>query len=222
MALLGSCDAVTGFFSTSWGASLERDMARLLPKITVKNAVKLANDTAGDPKMAKLVAEKILEALKNTTNPAEKAVLLNAGLIAANNASNLITVMMSNIDAFSDSNANVVTILEKIQAAGDVRANANLISGLLNASGANTSLAGVSQDNLTLAAVTLLLADAQEHNYMTAGDQKTYLDQFETDRNSENGEDILTPMQKQALTLAGAVTGGVLKDVLKNLKLKTA
>jgi hypothetical protein len=223
MILLGSCDAITGFFSTSWGSSLERDLERLLPKITAKNAVELANDTAGDPKKAKLVAEKILEALKNTTDPAEKATLLNAGLIAANNAGNLITVMMSNIDAFSNSNGNVETSLEKFQAAGDVKANAELISGLLDASGADTDptlLAGVAQDNLALASITLLLADAQEQNYVDASGQKEYLDQFEADKTSDPS--VLSPKQNKALNLAQVAGGkkdGILKNVLKDLKL---
>jgi PleD family two-component response regulator len=222
MVLLGSCDAITGFFSSSWGSNLERDQGRLLPKITAKNAAELANDTAGDPKKAKLVAEKILDALKNTTDPAEKAALLNAGLIAANNASNLITVMMSNIDAFSNSNGDVGTVLEKVQAAGDVRANANLISGLLDASGANTDsglLAGATQDNLALAAVTLLLADAQEQDYTDASGQKEYLDNFATNKTSAT---LLTDKQNMALDLAQAAAGkkdGVLKDVLDTLNL---
>ncbi|MDR0690163.1 MAG: hypothetical protein LBG08_07890 [Spirochaetaceae bacterium] len=220
MALLGSCDAITGFFSSSWGSNLKRDQGQLLPKITASNAEKLANDTAGDPKRAKLVAEKILEALKNTTNSAEKAALLNAGLIAANNASNLITVVMSNIDTFSDSNTTIETVLGKIQAAGDVTANARLISGLLDASGENPNFAEASQDNLALAAVTLLLSDAQEQNYVTAGGQKEYLDKFEADKNSENPQ--LTDKQNKALVLAGAAVAkkdGVLKDVLTSFKL---
>jgi hypothetical protein len=221
MALLGSCDAITGFFSTSWGSNLERDLGRLLPKITAKNAADLANDTAGDPKRAKLVAEKILEALKNTTDPAEKAALLNAGLIAANNASNLITVMMRNIDAFSNSTGNVETVLEKVQAAGDVTANADIISGLLTASGADTDstlLAGASQDNLALAAITLLLADAQEQDYETAADQKDYLDEFEAKKGDASQ---LTDKQKGAIVLgvAAGKKDGVLKDVLDDLKL---
>jgi hypothetical protein len=218
MILLGSCDAITGFFSTSWGAGLARDQAKLLPPITAKNAEDLANDTAGDPKRAKLVAEKILEALKKTADSAEKAALLKAGLIAANNASNLITVMMGNIDTFSDSKTDVGTVLGKIQEAGDIRNNAELVSGLLDAAGSETSLAGVSQDNLVLAAATLLLADAQENNYTDPTTQEEYLDDF---AGKKADETALTKKQKQAITLAGAAANkdGVLKEVLGYLKL---
>jgi hypothetical protein len=226
---LGSCEAITGFFSTSWGSNLERDQGRLLPKITAKNAAELANDTAGDPKRAKLVAEKILEALKNTTDPAEKAALLNAGLIAANNASDLIMIMMGSIDTFSDPDVSVGTILGKVQAAGDVQASGTLISDLLKAGGEDADHTAATQDNLVLAAVTLLLADAQEHDYLDPGAQETYLDQFEANKTGggdpqAGAEGVgvgLTEKQKQALDLAeiAASKDGALNDVLKLLKL---
>ncbi|MDR3139088.1 MAG: hypothetical protein LBT95_05370 [Treponema sp.] len=219
MVLLGSCDTITGFFSKSWGSGLARDLAKLLPPITAKNAEDLANDTAGDPNRAKIVAEKIREALEKATDPAEKAALLRAGLIAANNASDLITVMMGNIDTFSDPTTTTVgTVLGKVQEAGNLQDNAQLVSGLLDAAGPETSLAGVSQDSLVLAAATLLLADAQENDYTDPTTQEEYLDTFKEKKADETS---LTTKQKQAITLAAAAANkdGALKEVLGYLNL---
>jgi hypothetical protein len=223
MVLLVSCEDITGFFSKSWGSNLERDLGKLLPPITTKNALALANDTVGDPKRAKLVAEKILEALAKTTDPAEKAVFLNAGLIAANNASNLITVMLGNIDTFSDPKVDMGTVLEKVQAAGNVQANADLISRMLTAAADDTghvALTGISQDNLVLGAVTLLLADAQENKYFDPDGQKEYLSEFADNR--VKPDKLLTDKQKKALTLSAAAGNqtGALNEVLVVLNLE--
>jgi hypothetical protein len=222
--LLTSCEAITGFFSTSWGSKFERDQARLLPPISAQNALALAEDTAGDPERAKIVAKKILEALSKTTDPAERAALMKAGLVAANNASYLLTVMMGNIDTFSDPKVTLETILGKVQGAGDVQGNAQLISEILEAGGAGSTntaaLAGISQGNLVLGAVTLLLADAQEHNYLTPSGQETYLTKFADDR--KQGDPLLiTQKQDQALALAAVAANeeGSLKEVLKILNL---
>ncbi|MDR1108944.1 MAG: hypothetical protein LBL19_07915 [Spirochaetaceae bacterium] len=217
--LLTSCEAVTGFFSTSWGSKFQRDLARLLPPISAQNALELAEDTAGDPEKAKIVAKKITEALLKTTDPGERKALLKAGLVAANNASRLITVMMGNIDTFSDPQVSLGTILEKIQDAGDVPGNAALISGILDAGGVDITnsdaLAGISQDNLVLAAVTLLLADVQKDNIL---DQEAYLEDF-AEKQAQGGSG-LTKKQDQALVLASVASNqtGALKEVLHILK----
>jgi hypothetical protein len=216
--LLASCDATADFFSTSWGSGLARDQEQLLPKISAKNAWELARDTAGDPAKARLVAEKILEALSHTSDPAEKDALLNAGLNATNNASNLVPVILGNVDSFLDPSMSVQAALEKIQAVGDVQKDAAIISGLLDAGG-KSGLGAVSQDNLVLAAVTLLLADAQEQGISDPGSQEQYLKKFEQNRKN-NGS--LTDRQIKALDLAGAAAGknGALNDILALLKLK--
>jgi hypothetical protein len=113
---------------------------------------------------------------------------------------------------------SVQAALEKIQAAGNVRKDAAIISGLLDAGG-TSGLDAVSQDNLVLAAVTLLLADAQEQGGLDLSSQEQYLKEFEQDRKI-NG--ALTDKQIKALEIAGAAVGkiGALDDVLALLKLK--
>jgi hypothetical protein len=127
--------------------------------------------------------------------------------------------MMGNIDTFSDPNVELGTILGKVQAAGDVQANANLISGMLDAAG-EIPLTEISQDNLVLGAVTLLLADAQAHENFDPDSQKEYLDEFTV--NQEETPEVLTKKQHQALTLSAAAGGqdGALKEVLGVLHLK--
>jgi hypothetical protein len=203
MTTLAACEAVGGFFSSSWGSGLKRDQQKLLPKINAGNALELAQDSAGDKEKARLVAEKIRDTLATTENAADQKVLLEAGLIAANNASDLVMVMMGNINAFKDPAVTMGTILDKIQAAGDVQANAGLISGLLDAGKAETSadLAGFAQDELVLAAVTLLLADAQSGGKTAPADQEAYLQDFDQKKQKSQG---LSDKQKKALVLAKA------------------
>ncbi|MFP3090621.1 hypothetical protein LQZ21_09880 [Treponema sp. TIM-1] len=220
MAILVSCDSVSGFFSSSWGSGLKRDPEKLLPKINAGNALELANESAGDKKKAKLVAEKIQDALAKTDNPADQKVLLEAGLIAANNASDLVMVMMGNINVFKDPQVTVDRILDKIQTAGDVQTNAGLISGLLDAGKVKkpADLAGSAQDELVLSAVTLLLADAQSMGKTNPADQEDYLKDFgQKKQDSQN----LTDKQKKALILAEAAAKnpGPFTDMLERLHL---
>lgn len=221
IAALTACEGAGKFFSTSWGSGLEREQERLIPKITAGNAQELAAESAGDKKKAKLVAEKIKDTLSKTNNPAEQKVLVNAGLTAANNASDLTMVILGNIPTFLDPAATVDTILKKIQTAGDVQANAGIISGLLDAGKVDsaTALTGASPDNLALAAVTLLLADAQAENYTDVEGQKKYLEKFEQKR--QQGETFLTGKQQKALILAQAAAqkAGPLTDMLKQFHL---
>jgi hypothetical protein len=219
---LTSCEGVGKFFSTSWGSGLERDQEQLLPRINAGNALELANNTAGDKKQAKLVAEKILDALSKTKDPAEQRILVNAGLNAANNASDLTMTIFGNIDSLLDSQVKIDTILKTIQHAGNVQVNGGLIAGLLDAGNVNNNvkiLGEVSQDNLVLAALTLLLADAQDENYMDVADQKKYLENFENKK--MQGADTLTDKQKKATILAKAAMekNGVLTDMLKRFHL---
>ncbi|MDR2758163.1 MAG: hypothetical protein LBB78_02145 [Spirochaetaceae bacterium] len=220
MTVLASCDSISGFFSTSWGSGLERDKEGLLPKINAGNALELAKDSAGDKKKAKLVTEKIRDALAKTNDPAEQQELLKAGLLAANNSSDLIMAVMGNLNTLNNPQVTVGMILEKVQAAGDVQANAGLISGLLDAGKVENAadLAGVAQDDLVLAAVTLLLADAQSLGKMTPDTQEDYLKDF--DQKKQNPYN-LTDKQKKALVLAGAAaqSPGPLTDMLKNFHL---
>jgi hypothetical protein len=218
---LTACEGTSKFFSTSWGSGLEREQERLIPKITAGNAQKLATDSAGDKKQAKRVAEKIQDALSKTNNPAEQAVLVNAGLTAANNASDLIMVILGNLTAFLEPPVTTEKILKKIQTAGDVQTNAGIISGLLDAGNVvnNTALTGASPDNLALAAVTMLLADAQAENYMDVEGQKKYLEKFLQKR--QQHESLLTDKQQKALILAQAAVqkASLLTDILKVLHL---
>jgi hypothetical protein len=218
MAVLASCEAITGFFSTSWGSNLERDQERLLPGINVGNALELATDSAGNKKKAGLVAEKIRDALAKTNNPADRATLLKAGLIAANNSSDLATVIMGNISDLKNSQMTLGVFLEKIQSAGDVRANADLISGLLDAGKVTgpANLAGAAQDDLVLAAITLLLADAQSQGKTDPAAQENYVKDFDKNRHNAGA---LTDKQKKALTLAAAGGSGPFTDILGMLHL---
>lgn len=220
MAALASCEAAGTFFSTSWGTGLARDEERLLPKVNAGNALELAADTAGDKKKAKVVAEKIRGALEKTNNPAERNTLLKAGLIAAGNTSDLVMVVLANLNALRDPAETPASILGKIGGAGDVQASAALISGLLDAGQVKSAgdLQGLAQDDLALAALTLLLADAQSLGKMSPGEQEDYLRDFEQKKQNSG---LLTDKQRKALVLASAVVqnGGPLTDLLGNLHL---
>jgi hypothetical protein len=218
-AALGSCDSVGGFFSASWGSGLKRDQEKLLPGINAGNAKELAHDSAGDTEKAGIVAEKIRDALEKTNDAAERKTLLEAGIIAANNASDLVTVVMGNINALKDPTLD--RILDKTQAAGDVQANAGLISGLLDAGQAENAgdLAGVAQDDLVLAALTLLLADAQAAGKTAPDDQAAYIEDF---GKKKQNPALLTDKQRKALLLAGAASRnpGPFIDMLESLYLR--
>jgi hypothetical protein len=189
---LSSCMDV---FSTSWGSALKRDPNKLIPTVTASNVEDLLDASVGDTDFASALLGKIKDSAQNAKG-AEKATLQDAALKAAANASGLATEVLKNAETLfetgnghtGDIQHTIDGILKDIDGSSLQQITRDLNSVLDNAyRGSNAS-----NEDLAMAAIILLLADAKK-----GGNLENYLNDFS---NRKGGS--LTPNEQTALRLA--------------------
>jgi hypothetical protein len=196
--VLSSCMDV---FATSWGSALKRDPNKLIPTVTASNVGDLLDASLGDTDFASTLLGKIDEAAK-TAQGSDKTALQDAALKAAANASGLTTAILENAGTLletGESDADITKtidgILKDIDGESLRQIADNLRSVLDTSQGAYRQGTKASNEDLAVAAVILLLADAKE-----AGDLEDYLDSFASRKNLNP-----TSNEETALFLAGII-----------------
>jgi hypothetical protein len=179
--LLNSC---TDFFSTSWGEAFKRDPGKV--KVTESNVYDLLEAAKGNPKLSKAILDKI------GANSSDK--LKHAAIQAANQASGITTLALENVqtlidaaekdnneDALKDVANKVLDSATKNDLQGvsgqlvkilkdDVTTN----SGKLGFEG--NFIGNVSEADLTLMVMTLILAKAEKVQKEDQKDLNDYVD----------------------------------------------
>ncbi|MDR1971052.1 MAG: hypothetical protein LBQ46_03940 [Treponema sp.] len=156
---LASC---ADFFTNSWAKDGARDPGTI--KVTSSNVDDLLKEARGDRPMSR----GILDKLEGTTDP----VLQAAAVTAGNQAAGLGQTVLSNLDILLDDTSDTTTLTKlakEIQ--DDVKRNdivgiADILAKTLPVSSGNPPTLGdfskeVSTSDLTLMAVTLVLAEAE-------------------------------------------------------------
>ena len=110
-----SCD---DFFKTTWGNQRSYDPSNI--DVTPGNIDEWAAAVLGNPDLAGAVSEAIIEKLKNTSDPAEKAALLDGGVKIAVESSGLGESLLTRGaellgDAEDINEDTILELLEKIQ-----------------------------------------------------------------------------------------------------------
>jgi hypothetical protein len=222
-----SCEAVTGFFSNSWGENLKRNPKNLVSDVNSSNANEMVKTFMGDPKASKALLEAIVGKARNAQG-AEKVTLQKAGLTAAINASELETTIIKSAGNFlsnSDSDEDQIgKIAETLQDLPDITGIANDLESLFGTPSSGSTYSGFGKDSdagnkLVVGAVICLLADFQEND---DNDFEEYINDFADKLDGDNESDIvrdLNTRQRTAYyllkTADNANAEGPLGDLLK-------
>jgi hypothetical protein len=206
------------FFSQTWGEGFARDPSNV--KVSESNVKDLLQDANGDPEASRAILEK----LKGTENPALQA----AAVKAANQASGLTQIILSNLDTLTkdtnDTGALEIlaqTVLNEAKNNGIV-AVAGTIADTLSVTVTEDSVPvfegsfvkSVPTSDLTILLVTMMMAEAVELN----DDFSAYADKWEN-KSITNAAD-LGPRERLIAATANEVIArgdGNLSDMLKNL-----
>jgi paraquat-inducible protein B len=203
--ILSSCMDV---FSTSWGSALKRDPNKLIPTVTASNVGELLEASLGDTEFASTLLSKIADSAKKTTGK-EKAELQDAALKAAANASGLATEVLKNAETLlKTANGNTGDIQHSIDGIlKDINgSNLQQISEDLNSvlTGNNYNGNKASNEDLAMAAIILLLADAQKADTL-----EDYLDSFS---GRQQNDTPLSRNEEKALSLAKIIADRHIDD----------
>jgi hypothetical protein len=227
LLLLNSC---ADFFSTSWGEAFKRDPDKV--KVTEDNVYELLDAAKGDPELSRAILNKI--------NADSSDKLKRAAIQAANQAAGITTLAMENVQILIDagkgeSGKNNESALQDVadKILGSAKKNdlpgvsAKLVEILENEVDTpkgrpvfqENIVDGVSEADLTLLAMTLVLAEAGD-------DVNAYAKTWES-KDVKAGADSLNPKEKLiAASVNGMIDKGdktgqsseltkMLKDLLK-------
>ncbi|MDR0642649.1 MAG: lipoprotein [Treponema sp.] len=219
--LLSSC---ADFFTNSWGKNAARDPGTI--KVTSGNVNDLLREAKGDTKTSKGILDKIAEQLKNNPNP--DPALQAAAVKAAGQAGGLGTTVLDSLDKLDTKESDVFNeLLTGIQ---DKTKGNNLtgISAAVTESlkvSANPPLfegdfvKNVSDSDLTLLALTLVLAEAEENHNSFEDYIKTWTDTGSQKKIDGSGLDPSERVIAAAVNELGkrpsSSLGGMLDDFLK-------
>jgi hypothetical protein len=222
LVLLSSC---ADFFTNSWGKNGVRDPGTI--KVTASNVKDLLREAKGDTKTSRGILDKIAEQLKNNPNP--DPVLQAAAITAANQASGLGTTVLDSLDILlSNDIANEEALNELLKTIQD-KTKANDLLGISNTI-ADSELVydsnnkpvlkpgvidNISEADLTLLALTMVLAEAEKNDYSFENYIETWTNGSK-DLSDKNG---LSPSEEVIAAAANGVIqkGGTLGEMLGGL-----
>ena len=214
------------FFSTSLAPWAARDPASLIPSVSASNVNELIAQSANDPDLA-------LEVLKGIQSAASAAsgqdliTLQVASVSAASNASGLGTAILQNagniVDSLSGSNSTAVIDLVSNAVSGltQLTPSGTALTAILpspsDATAYNAFVSQAAPEDLAMAAVTILAAQAQ-----TSGNVTTYINSFPASPTVGTPEYLAAQLAGSAKTKYAAEGGtGPLADILVALNLTT-
>jgi hypothetical protein len=186
-------------FTNSWGSALKRDPDKLIPKVTTSNVGELLDASVGDPEFAAVLLGKIRNSVENTTGK-DKAILQDAGLKAAVEASGLAAEFINNAGELLKTESaegvknSIDTILKNLDTDRSISIANNLLD-ILDDETAFKEFSEASNGDLAVAAVVLLIGEVKK----SGGTLDDYLDDF---LNRKLDENILSKEEKKALFLA--------------------
>jgi hypothetical protein len=213
----------TDFFSTTLAPWAARDLASLIPDVTVDNVADLITQSEGNPDMSYAVLENIQDAMAGAS-AAEASVLQAAALQAAANASNLGPALISQVANITevmddpDAIANLVTdTINELTHLGDSSAILlNVLPDPGDTAAFDAFVAETSPDDLAVAAALLLASEVQSGG----------LDDFATfdpeDAAGTNSDTANLAVALAQAAMAGYEAGGSdsrFKDILDGLNL---
>jgi hypothetical protein len=204
--LAGFFVSCTDFFTSSWGEGLKRDPSSYIKNVSASNAKDMAKELKADPDASKELLHVI--AKKGGSNPELQA----AGLMAANNAAELGTTLLSNVGTLLDTldvddpdeteiQEALSEILEKLP---NVTGIANDIEKMLasttgNATDGYTNGIGSSAtpDDIIMGALILVLGDFQSTGSGTISD---YINEIADDFDDIDDETDLSTLSSKLQT----------------------
>ena len=223
LILLGSCRQ---FFTSSLAPWAKRDPALLIPEPTAANIQDLLALSANNPDQSLALLDKINDALA-TASAADQAVLQAAALSAASNASGVATSVLSNAGALLDAMEGgqpddiIAVVSDAIAGLSNLESTAVILADILpdpnDTDAFNAFVAQASPEDLAMAAIVLLAAEAQ-----ASGGVESFIDGFDPS-SPDPGPQELAVALAEAAAAAYAASGGTgqLADILASLNLTT-
>jgi hypothetical protein len=219
--LLSSC---ADFFTNSWGKNAARDPGTI--KVTSGNVNDLLREAKGDTKTSKGILDKIAEQLKNNPNP--DPTLQAAAIKAAGQAGGLGTTVLDSLGKLDTNDPNVfnemLTGIYNKTKANDLTGISAAVTDSLKVPQTNPpSFQGdfvdnVSDSDLTILTLTLVLAEAEKNNNSFENYIKTWTDtgsQKKIDGSGlDSSERVIAAAVNELSTRPGSL-GGMLDDFLK-------
>jgi hypothetical protein len=219
LVLLSSC---ADFFTNSWGKNSVRDPSTL--NVTASNVKDLLKEAKGDTKTSRGILDKIAAQLKNNPNP--NPTLQAAAVTAANQAGGLGMTVLDSLKDLDVSNPTAFsTLLTGIQNKAKGNDLPGISDGIVDSLPVSNSGAPVFEGNfadnvtdsdLTLLTLTLVLAEAEKSNGFD-----NYIADWTSDAKKIDGSTGLSDSEK---VIAAAVNelasrpnndlGKMLKDLL--------
>jgi hypothetical protein len=209
VVLLSSC---ADFFTNSWGKNAARDPGTI--KVTASNVKELLKEARGDTKTSRGILDKIAEELKGNPNPTLQA----AAVTAANQASGLGTTVLDKMDLLVDGNTPDEEVLNDLLKDIQNKTKGNDLVGISNAvtgslpvtTSGKPAFAGdfvntVSESDLTLLTLTLVLAEAEKKG-------QTFEAYIETWTEGQKSLDSGTGLSDSEKVIAAAANYIIAKD----------
>jgi hypothetical protein len=181
--LTASC---TNVMSTSWGSWARR--AAKIPDVNTGNVDSLVDEARGNPDFARALLEKIRDQINETPAGPDKTALQDAGVAAAAEASGLGGSVLANVgdllaDLDNDDKADTEIHAAVQEVFSGIYEDSNkdnlqsiagdLVTVINSDSEAYKATSQASMDDLLMATVTLILAEAQSQGYQ-GGDIITF------------------------------------------------
>lgn len=225
------CVSCQQFFTTSLGEAFARDPEDLIPEVTADNAADLAEATKGDSDASlELLGE--LEDVIADADADEKADLTAVALDVASSASGVENAILQEgdelVDLLQDGDLDDPAVQDQIYGLVE-----DALEGLDNLSDSSASLVAIltdpgaasideiaaasSADDLAMAAIMLLSANASEDPDGVSG----YIDSFDSESGTLSESESLAVALAEAAAAKYAAEGGVgpLADLLSTLNL---
>lgn len=212
------------FFSTSLASWAARDPSSLVPSVSASNVNELIDQSANNPALALEVLKGIQSAASGASGQ-DLITLQVASVTAASNASGLGTAILQNagniVDSLSGSSSTAVVDLVSNAVSGltQLAPSGSALVAILpspsDAAAYNAFVAQAAPEDLAMAAVTILAAQAQ-----ASGNVTDYINNFSPAVGTP--EYLAAQLATSAKTKYAAEGGtGPLADILAALKLTT-
>ncbi len=214
------------FFSTSLASWAARDPSSLVPSVSASNVNDLIDQSANNPVLA-LEVLKGIQSAAGSASGQDLVTLQVASVTAASNASGLGTAILQNagniVDSLSGSNStavidlvsNAVSGLTQLSPSGS--ALVAILPSPTDTTAFNAFVSQATPENLAMAAVTILAAQAQ-----ATGNVTTYINSFPASPSAGTPEALASALASSAKTKYAAEGGtGPLADILAALNLTT-
>jgi hypothetical protein len=213
----GSCRQ---FFTTSLAPWAARDPASLIPTVTTGNVDDLLEQSANNPDQSLALLDKIADAVAKAS-AADAAVLQAAALEAASNASGVATAILANtgnlLEALDNDDDIIPIVSTAIAGLSNLAEAATLLESILpdpsDTTAFNAFVAEASPEDLAMAAIVLLAAEAQA----SPGGVEVYIENYTSTSGTLAVE--LAKAAAAAYTASGGT--GPLADILSGLNLTT-